>query len=59
MKTLFWNSVQLVEKLGRVGRVCFAVAFSFFLGQLMRELAIFIVHWMLRDWKEYLALLSC
>jgi hypothetical protein len=59
MKTRFRKRVQVGEELGRLSRVGFAVAFSFLLGQLMRGLAIFTVNWMLRDWKEYLALLSC
>jgi hypothetical protein len=45
--------------LGTFSHICIALAFCFFMGQLMRGLAIFTVEWMLRDWKDYLTLLSC
>ncbi|HYY30385.1 MAG TPA: hypothetical protein VE860_20770 [Chthoniobacterales bacterium] len=59
MKALLWNSIRLVVKLGRIGQISFAVLFAFLLGQLVRELVIFVVHWTLRHWQQYLALFSC
>jgi hypothetical protein len=59
MKILFRKRVQVIENFGRFSHVGFAVALSFLVGQLMHGLVVFTVDWMLRDWKEYLVLLSC
>jgi hypothetical protein len=59
MNQVFRNSVQVLVNLGRFSGVCLAIAFSFFIGFLLRGLTIFTVNWLLHDWKDYLGLLSC
>ena len=59
MKERSESRIQVVQKVGSIGFLCFAVTISFVTGQWIRGLVILLVELMLRDWIEYLKLLSC
>jgi len=59
MKERFESRIQVAQKMGSFGFLCFAVIVSFVIGQWIRGLVIFFVELMLRDWIGYLTLLSC
>ena len=59
MKERFESRIQVAQKMGSFGFLCFAVIISFVTGQWIRGLVIFLVELMLRDWIGYLTLLSC
>ena len=59
MKERSESRIQVAQKVGSFGFLCFAVTISFVAGQLIRGLVIFLVELMLRDWIKYLRLLSC
>ena len=59
MKERFESRIQVAQKMGCFGFLCFAVTISLVTGQWIRELVIFLVELMLRGWIGYLKLLSC
>jgi len=59
MKERFESRIQVAQKMGSFGFLCFAVTISFVTGQWIRGLVILVVELTLRDWMGYLKLLSC